>query len=41
VVVDVEETPDDPDAPDGRSIVFRAIAGFEPPTVELAVEAAE
>ena len=41
VVVDVEETPDDPDAPDGRSIVFRAIAGFEPPTVELAVEGAE
>ena len=41
VVVDVEETPDDPDAPDGRTIVFRAEAGFEPPTVELAVEGVE
>ena len=38
VVVDVE---DDADAPGGRSIVFRAIEGFEPPTVELAVESAE
>ncbi len=41
VVVDVEETPDDPDASDGRTIVFRAVAGFEPPTVELAVEGVE
>jgi ATP-dependent Clp protease ATP-binding subunit ClpC len=41
VVVDVEETPDDPDALDGRTIVFRAEAGFEPPTVELAVESVE
>jgi ATP-dependent Clp protease ATP-binding subunit ClpC len=41
VVVDLEETPDDPDAPDGRTIVFRAVAGFEPPTVELAVEGVE
>ena len=44
VVVDVEETPDDPDDPDapgGRTVVFRGIAGFEPPTVEMAVEGAE
>ena len=41
VLVDVEETPDDPDASDGRTIVFRAVAGFEPPTVELAVEGVE
>jgi len=41
VVVDVEETPDDPDAPGGRMVVFRGIAGFEPPTVEMAVEGAE
>ena len=41
VVVDLEETPDDPDAPDGQTIVFRAVVGFEPPTVELAVEGVE
>ena len=41
VVVDVEETPDDSDAPGGRTVVFRGIAGFEPPTVEMAVEGAE
>ena len=41
VVVDVEETPDDPDAPGGRTVVFQGIAGFEPPTVEMAVEGAE
>ena len=41
VVGDVEETPDDSDAPGGRTVVFRGIAGFEPPTVEMAVEGAE
>jgi ATP-dependent Clp protease ATP-binding subunit ClpC len=41
VIVDLEETPDDPDAPDGQTIVFRAVVGFEPPTVELAVEGVE
>ena len=41
VVVDVEETPDDLDAPGGHTVVFRGIAGFEPPTVEMAVEGAE
>ncbi|HEU5149178.1 MAG TPA: ATP-dependent Clp protease ATP-binding subunit [Iamia sp.] len=32
IIVDVEPNPDDDDKPD---IVFRAIEGFEPPTVEL------
>jgi ATP-dependent Clp protease ATP-binding subunit ClpC len=41
VVVDVEDAPDDPDAPGGKHVVFRATAGFEPPTVEMAVEGAE
>ena len=38
VVVDVE---DDPEAEGTQKVVFRAIEGFEPPTVELAVEGVE
>jgi len=41
VVVDVEDAPDDGDAKGTRQVVFRAGAGFEPPTVEMAVEGAE
>ena len=41
IVVDVEEAPDDPDARNGKRVVFRATAGFEPPTVEMVVEGAE
>ena len=47
----VEDTDDESDdepketaggvAREGRRIVFRAIAGFEPPTMEMAVEGAE
>jgi ATP-dependent Clp protease ATP-binding subunit ClpC len=38
VVVDVE---DDPEVDGARVVVFRATEGFEPPTVEMAVEGAE
>ena len=38
IVVDVE---DDPETEGARKVVFRAIEGFEPPTVEMAVEGAE
>jgi ATP-dependent Clp protease ATP-binding subunit ClpC len=38
IVVDVE---DDPETEGTRKVVFRAIEGFEPPTVEMAVEGAE
>ena len=38
IVIDVE---DDPETEGARKVVFRAIEGFEPPTVEMAVEGAE
>jgi len=38
VVVDVE---DDPETEGARTVVFRSIEGFEPPTIEMAVEAAK
>ena len=38
IVIDVE---DDPETEGARKVVFRAIEGFEPPTLELAVEGAE
>ena len=38
IVIDVE---DDPETEGARKVVFRAIEGFEPPTLEMAVEGAE
>ena len=38
VVVDVE---DDPETEGARTVVFRSIEGFEPPPIEMAVEAAK